>query len=276
VRRWLSIAVAVAACDRSGNSTPPTVQAPAPTPTARPQGPAAGSGGSGSSADAIADLTRPHPSTETATGTTTRLAVTSSGMSDAMDAPDPDTTLELRAAADGQLVVQLHWSEAWQVLAFDVATRTYVLGEIATHGAWRVLDAIRYLDERGGKRDGRFATDHLVALSSRTSPDGSYIALVAQPDQPAVRDGFRLYLLDVAADTLRVLGRAPAPPPLDDPAACTAGPWVWGDLQAVAFYEAMDAVALQFDGGKLRASYGADTCRARAKQRTTQEWAVKL
>ncbi len=272
MRRWISLAVAVAACDRSGNSTPPTVQAPA-TPAAPPQGPATGSGSS--STDAIADLTRPHPSTETATGTTTRLAVTSSRMSVAMDAPDPDTTLELRAAAGGQLVVQLHWSEEWQVLAFDLATHTYVLGEIATHGAWRVLDAIRYLDERGGTRDGRFAADHLVALSSAASAGGDYVAFVAQADKAPTRDIFRLYLLDVAADTLRMLGRAPAPPPLDDPAACTSAPWVWGDLQAVAFYEPMDAVALRIDGDKVRARYGADTCRARAKQRTTQEWAVK-
>jgi hypothetical protein len=79
---------------------------------------------------------------------------------------------------------------------------------------------------------------------------------------------WRLFLLDLGAGTLRELGEAPAPPPSGE---SVRGRWSWGSEEAGRVSELEPAV-LHFEGNELRATYGKDTSKKRAKSRTTRTW----
>jgi hypothetical protein len=189
-----------------------------------------------------------------------------------MDAPDPTTHVTLQSSS-GAALKDLDWPGEWSSLGFSRAANAYVLSLTSTVGAWRGVVAIRFLDESAAFHDSKGAGSHFFAFSSVASSDLGAIAFVSQRRETPLANAFRLELLDLSNDSMRDLGAAPAPPPLgkDSPFCKGNAPRKWGD-DNTGSWEPMDADIIVFDAGKVRATYGADTCRARATKRTTQEW----
>jgi hypothetical protein len=48
---------------------------------------------------------------------------------------------------------------------------------------------------------------------------------------------------------------------------------VWAELDT-DFYAPIEREVLQIADGRVRATYGEDSCRGRARKRATREWAV--
>jgi hypothetical protein len=193
-----------------------------------------------------------------------------------MDAPDPTTHVVLKSASDAD-VKDLTWTGEWQNVGFSKAANAYVLSLTTTVGAWRGIVAIRFLDETGSFRESKGTGTHLFALASVSSPDLGAIAFVSQRRETPLANAFKLELLDLATDSMRTLDAAPAPPPSgkDSPFCKGNTPRKWGDDNTGA-WEPLDEGIIVFDNGNVRASYGADTCKARATKRTTKEWPIAV
>jgi hypothetical protein len=176
--------------------------------------------------------------------------------------------------ADGKKVFSEDTHDAhWLCLGFDRGKGRYLVGGYQEQGTWLVLGPILYLAEDakgGGKRleESAFSRQELMAMSSLTSPSGRYVAFVGGV---GVIDG--LYVLDTEADTIRRVGKAPAPPPLGDDFTCDET-FRWGSCW-VGAYAPLEPEVLRFDGDDtLVVTYGHDTHRRRAPKRTTQR--IKL
>ncbi len=214
-------------------------------------------------------------------GKATQLFLQLTPRSMAMDGPEAKTSIRLTSKATNATLFEKSLEGECRLLSFSQATTAYVIGVTSTMGTWRGVVAVLYLDERAASgahlRDAKGPGEKFFALSAVASVDGDMIAFVSQTRSPATTGGFRLQLLDVARDRLRDLGAPPAPPPLDPElqSECKAGrARGWADPNVGGMYEDMDANIITFADGKLRASYGADTCKARAKKRTVKEWSL--
>jgi hypothetical protein len=190
-----------------------------------------------------------------------------------MDAPDPaETRLVLSSRTPGRKAQELVWEGDWDVLVFATGPKAYVLRQFATVGAWRGIVAVRYLSESGASKESRAVGEQFFAVTDVASSEGNSVAFVAQTKTPAVATGFHLYVLDVVKDSLRDLGRPPAPPPVDPDASdalCRGkGAVSWGDSELGGAYTPMDDGILVFEPGVLKVSFGADTCARRAAKRT--------
>jgi hypothetical protein len=157
----------------------------------------------------------------------------------------------------------------WMCLGFDRAKGRYLVGGYQEEGTWLVLAPVTYLAEDGTKlEESEFSRKEYMAMASLTSPSGRYVAFVGGV---GVIDG--LYVLDTEADTIRRVGKAPAPPPLGDDFTCDET-FRWGSCW-VGAYAPLEPEVLRFDGDDtLVVTYGHDTHRRRAPTRTTQR--IKL
>jgi hypothetical protein len=107
-------------------------------------------------------------------------------------------------------------------------------------------------------------------VSAQASDDGESIALLGAPGSEASAP--RLWLYRPALDALYgPLGPAPAPPPSDFECERPT-PRRWLDAMGQDGYVELDAGIVSFPTlTRLRVSYGADTCRARAQRRHLRE-----
>lgn len=173
-------------------------------------------------------------------------------------------------AADGKTTFKDDTSDGhFMCLGYDRAKGRYVVGVYQEAGVWLVLSSIQYLPEDKPRFEpSEFARKEYLALASVTSPSGRYVAFVG-----GVGVADALYVLDTEADTIRRLGRAPAPPPVGDDFECDE-PFRWGTCWADA-YKPFEPAIVHFDGDTtLVISRGHDTPKRRASRRAEQR--VKL
>jgi hypothetical protein len=157
-------------------------------------------------------------------------------------------------------------------LGYDRAKARYLVGVYQEAGVWLVLSSIQYLPEDAANgphfEPSVFAKKEYVALASVTSASGRYLAFVG-----GVGVADALYVLDTESDTIRRIGRAPAPPPVSDGFECDE-PFRWGTCWADA-YKPFEPAIVHFDGDAvLVISRGHDTPKRRATRRAEQR--VKL
>lgn len=162
-------------------------------------------------------------------------------------------------------------------LGYSTARRMYVVGSTREHGAGIRLRDLRYLDEATHRaRISALNREEIEALSAVSSPDLRYIALVALKGNDV-----SVFALDTLRDRIRMLGKAPLPPPLteeerayvkDHPNVLEEGPWGWMESLRDS-YIPMDAGIVEFEGNDvLKVSYGADTPLGRAPNREIKKW----
>jgi hypothetical protein len=204
-------------------------------------------------------------------GETTRLVVGSTGPPGPprLDGPEGVTTLSLRPRSGAPELASLRWNGDWRVEAYSSLARAYVLSLHGIVGASRAVVAIRYLDESGATHESKLNDTGWYAFALVASPDGRALAFVAAREPSK---GMGLELLEVATDHVVELGRPPGPPPSAS-SGCDQDVYAWG-AGAADGYETMDPGVIDFVEGRLRVSYGADTCHARAARRTIKEWPI--
>jgi hypothetical protein len=149
-------------------------------------------------------------------------------------------------------------------LGFSEAAGHHLLGIEGERGTWMVLGSILYVAETGGPLvPSAFDRGDLMALASLTSPKGRYVAFVG-----GHQDVDGLFILDTQTDQVRRLGTPPAPPPVRG-RSCNE-PFGWGSCWSDA-HVTLEPKILRFEGEDvLVVSYGKDTSRHRAKQRTVR------
>jgi hypothetical protein len=204
-------------------------------------------------------------------GPTTRLvlAIASRPGPPKLDGPAGNTTLTIQSKSTGAPLVSLKWNGDWALEAYAPARKAYVLSLRGVVGASRAVAAIRYLEESGAVRESKVNALGWFAYALVPSPDGRALAFVGRRDGASAMG---LELLDLSTDDLVELGPAPGPPP-HDWQGCDENGYGWGAGPGDG-YERMDRGIIEFVGGELRASFGDDTCHARAKTRTTHAWPV--
>jgi hypothetical protein len=153
-----------------------------------------------------------------------------------------------------------------QCLGFNEEAGVHLVGTVGERGAWMVLGAISYLSEAGGPlRSSAFDREEFLALSSLTSSKGRFVAFVG--GHLSV-DG--LFVLDTLTDKVRRLGNPPLPPPTQG-WSCEER-FGWGSCWADGYVELEKAV-MHFEGEDvLVVSYGKDTGRRRATERSVRRF----
>jgi len=157
----------------------------------------------------------------------------------------------------------------FRVFGYSAAAHAFVVGGFFGAGRSVLLEELWLVDERSGSlRRSRYDRG-LRAGSAVLSPDGQYLALVAGPR--SARDRLGLWVYSVFHDALFRLGEPPAPPPVQF--ACgRARPSRWQNIAREGYAE-LEPEILSFQApARLRASYGRDTCRERARSRRTRDW----
>jgi hypothetical protein len=151
-------------------------------------------------------------------------------------------------------------------LGFSEAGGRHLLGIEGERGAWMVLGSILYVAETGGPLvPSAFDRGDFLALASLTSPKGRYVAFVGGHQGI---DG--LFVLDTQTDQIRRLGKPPAPAPI--PGWSCDEPFGWGSCWADG-YVTLEPDILHFESEDvLVVSFGKDTGRHRAKQRTVRRF----
>ena len=125
------------------------------------------------------------------------------------------------------------------------------------------FDQVRFL--LGPHRLLPSAAEETYALALVVDAPGARVALVGSRKNGP----YRLFLLDLAANTLRELGEAP--PPTGE---TFHGRWTWNPETLGRAVE-MEPAVLRFEGDELRASYGKDSSKKRATSRRNKSWKLK-
>jgi hypothetical protein len=174
---------------------------------------------------------------------------------------------------DQQVIHEL--TGCYQILAYSVSADSFVLGGTFETGVFMFMDVLLQVDARDGSlRRSRYKLP-LHAVSAVASTDGEHLALLGAPGWHDSAP--RLWIYRPALDALYgPLGAAPAPPPSSF--ACDhPKPSRWLDLMGEEGYQTLEPGIVSFPASnRLRVSYGADTCRARAQRRRIQEWDLSL
>jgi hypothetical protein len=170
-------------------------------------------------------------------------------------------------AKDGKELLRESMDDAYlHCLGFSEAAGRHLVGIEGERGAWMVLGSILYVAETGGPLvPSAFDRDDFLALASLTSPKGRYVAFVGG------HQGINgLFVLDTQTDRMRRLGNPPAPPP--SPGWSCDEPFGWGSCWSDA-YVTLEPGIMHFEREDvLVVSYGKDTGRHRAKQRTVRRF----
>jgi hypothetical protein len=170
-------------------------------------------------------------------------------------------------AKDGKELLRESVDDAYlHCLGFSEAAGRHLVGIEGERGAWMVLGSILYVAETGGPLvPSAFDRDDFLALASLTSPKGRYVAFVGG------HQGINgLFVLDTQTDRMRRLGNPPAPPP--NPGWSCDEPFGWGSCWSDA-YVTLEPGIMHFEREDvLVVSYGKDTGRHRAKQRTVRRF----
>ena len=186
------------------------------------------------------------------------------------DGSDGKTRLVFDAGPD-RLQVKHELTGIYRVFSHSERAHAFVVGGQFETGVIVLVERLALIDDRDGSLRWSSYREPFHIASIVASPDGDTLALVAAPDSAEVLP-IRLWGYRVSSDTLVRLGPAPAPPPTD---------WQcdreytsrWIDLQRNEGYEDMDPGVIAFPSADvLQASYGHDTCKARARIRSTRRW----
>ena len=149
----------------------------------------------------------------------------------------------------------------WFCFGFNAQTNTYMVGGIAQTGAWLPLLSINYLKEDGTEFiASKFNRDDYLANAAIISPKGRYIAFIG-----GKRSTGELYVLDTQTDSIKHLGKAPLPPPVEN--FSSEEDFAWGTGWADGFVELEKNVFSFKSEQQLQVSYGKDSSQARAKKR---------
>ncbi len=151
----------------------------------------------------------------------------------------------------------------WFCLGFNKTTNTYLIGGVFQIGAWLPLGTIQYLnEEKNSFEPSAFDRLGYLANAAVISPRGRYIAFIGGQDSTG-----KLYVLDTQTDTIKNLGIAPAPPPVENDAFVSEEPFEWGAGWADGYVEIEKNILYFKSENVLQVSYGKDTSKARAKKR---------
>lgn len=182
----------------------------------------------------------------------------------------------LKARSNGAVLWKAGMPGEGICFGFDAGRRAYVVGIRKEHGIGIRLTSIFYVDEvRHLQRESAFNRRGIEAFAVVPGPDLHHLALLA-----IERNETHLFVLDVRKDTLRRLGRAPAPPPLtpqerrfvQEHPGTVEGPWEWMASLRDSYMD-LDPGIVAFDGNaRLRASYGVDSATRRSPQRDVVTW----
>ena len=179
------------------------------------------------------------------------------------DAPDPSSELELVDAA-GKRVALHSVQGAARCLGYLPSKAAHLVSIEAEVGVIVPIVSMVLVGDDGTLTATRLSSEDLLALSVLVDAPTARVALVASKKNGP----WRLFLLDLGAGTLRELGEAPAPPPSG---TSVRGRWSWGS-EDVGRVTELEPAVLHFEGNELRATYGKDTSKKRAKSRTPKVW----
>jgi hypothetical protein len=213
-----------------------------------------------------AAVTPAPPVMEEAGVTGTVLTTEQTKRSMAMDAPPPKTTWTLRGPKG--VIKTGTWTGDYRYLGFAQTSKVHVVLYFDQVGAWYGIRDIGYLDETGEYKEN--LVDGMFAVSDVMSSDGQFIAFVGTMKDKRP-DAFRVLLYDVATKKLRDIAAPPAAPPAEAD-FCGKG---WLDKSGIAFWQPLEDGIISFGDSTLKISYGADTCKARAKSRTVKEFPLR-
>lgn len=157
-------------------------------------------------------------------------------------------------------------------LGFNPHIRRYIFGIRQEHGIGSRLVETYYVGEIDRKAQASaFTKGAIEAFAAVPGPDRHYVAFIALEGNDT-----SLFVLDVEKDSLRKLGKAPLPPPLTPTERdyvkqhpdVLEGPWEWMASFRDGYME-LDPGIVTFRGpATLDVSYGSDTARGRAAERT--------
>jgi hypothetical protein len=186
------------------------------------------------------------------------------------DQPLGTTWFEL--VAGEKSIGKVSLEDDWRCVGYNAA-RGYILDGRWESGVIVALRALRYWPENAEKPTvSRFEREQQAAAAWVWSTDLRYFAFISL-------DG-RLKVLDTASDRLRDLGKAPAPPPVDENTRQTikdeGASFDWISVTEQIGYDHLDAGILTLeDNHLLKASYGKDSASARAKKRNVKSWDLR-
>lgn len=184
------------------------------------------------------------------------------------------TVFHLRTKAGHELARQEE-QEVWNCLGFNADRQAFIL-----EGRWeagvqvRVRSLLYWPEAAVAPLSSRFDAEHYSAeqvLFNDADHALRYLVFIGQRGEGA----FGLYVLNAATDRIERLGDAPLPPPTDQgsDAAKPRASWSWESCDEELGGAELEPDILHFTNGtKLRASYGRDTRKARAKKRRILTW----
>lgn len=166
---------------------------------------------------------------------------------------------------DGTTRLSKTYEGKWLCLGFNETSKTWLVGGIFQVGAWLPLASIQYINESTATLEpSAFSRLGYLANATVVSPKGRYIAFIGGQQSTG-----QLFVFDTQTDTIKKLGIAPAPPPLNNKAFSSDEPFEWGTGWADS-YLTLDANIVSFKSENiLQVRYGKDTPHKRAKKRKT-------
>ncbi len=212
--------------------------------------------------------------TESAVGQTTELDLEQTRAKIPQHDVDLGRTEIILRDAHGAELLRTRVAELWERLTFNPRTHRHVVVSKNEHGVKITLRALVYVDE--DKKDfveSVFDQKQFEAEVALLGPDGRYLALIGAPTAESQKAS--LYVLDLDRDALWRLDDPPAPPPL--PAKILADKeeaengYAWEAPER--HFGPIEPEIMSFvDAHTLRASYGKDDPRHRAKTRHEKRW----
>jgi|GEM_PF-1670886 hypothetical protein len=201
------------------------------------------------------------------------------------DGDDGRTEITVLSKVEHKRLKKLRWKGVWHCVGYIRSSQAFLLvGEFQV-GAWLPLTKIRYLSAEGNEAiDSRCQRNYpksqeelggWMGFSVIPNDDLSFISFIGCFEGSAMS----LMVLDAQKDELKVLGAAPAPPPISDPywlkevqrMIAEDHEWAWGGPGADG-YIPMDDGVIVYKDDKLIVSYGDDTPVRRAVKRTYKTW----
>jgi hypothetical protein len=179
------------------------------------------------------------------------------------DAPDPSSELELVDAA-GKRVALHSVQGAARCLGYLPSKAAHLVSIEAEVGVIVPIVSMVLVGDDGKLTATKLSSQDVHALSVLVDVRTARVAMVASKKNGP----WKLFLLDLGAGTLRELGDAPAPPPIEGP---LRSDWSWGS-EEVGRVTDPDPSVLYFSGNELHATYGKDSSKERATQRAIRTW----
>jgi hypothetical protein len=161
-------------------------------------------------------------------------------------------------------------------LGFNVRKRVYLIGIRKEHGIGTRLTRLLYIDEdKHVNQESIFNTREIEAFAAIPGPDLHYVALIAIDHNET-----SLFVLNVQKDSLKILGKAPLPPPLTQKERqfvkehpdILEEPWEWMASFRDGYMELDPGIIVFQENTLLRVSYGVDTGYDRAGHRNIMAW----